>query len=154
MGEGWPVMGTTIVVGITFGVVARQAGLEPIEITAMSLLVFAGASEFAMVRLFSEGAATPLVIATVLFINLRHLLMAASLRPYFMRLELTRRLAAAFFNAEAMAASLSRLARSAPDIPGVVCAMASSALSLSAIGLPAACVSRIERRPFISGKGT
>jgi len=97
MGEGWPVMGTTIVVGITFGVVARQAGLEPIEITAMSLLVFAGASEFAMVRLFSEGAATPLVIATVLFINLRHLLMAASLRPYFMRVPPARRLAAAFF---------------------------------------------------------
>ena len=97
MGEGWPVMGTTIVVGITFGVVARQAGLEPIEIAAMSLLVFAGASEFAMVRLFSEGAATPLVIATVLFINLRHLLMAASLRPYFMRAPPARRLAAAFF---------------------------------------------------------
>jgi len=96
-GEGWPVMGTTIVVGTTFGVVARQAGLEPIEIAAMSLLVFAGASEFVMVRLFSESAATPVVIVTVLFINLRHLLMAASLRPYFMRLELTRRLAAAFF---------------------------------------------------------
>ena len=43
-------MGTVIVVGTTFGVVARQAGLEPIEIAAMSLLVFAGASEFAMVR--------------------------------------------------------------------------------------------------------
>jgi 4-azaleucine resistance transporter AzlC len=97
MGEGWPVMGTTVVVGITFGVVARQAGLEPIEIAAMSLLVFAGASEFAMVRLFGEGAAAPLVIATVLFINLRHLLMAASLRPYLGRLDLTRRLAAAFF---------------------------------------------------------
>lgn len=96
MGEGWPVMGTTIVVGITFGVVARQAGLEPIEIAAMSLLIFAGASEFAMVRLFIEGAAAPVVIATVLFINLRHLLMAASLRPYFMRLAPARRLAAAF----------------------------------------------------------
>jgi branched chain amino acid efflux pump len=97
MGEGWPVMGTTVVVGLTFGVVARQAGLEPIEIAAMSLLVFAGASEFAMVKLFSESAPAPVVIATVLFINLRHLLMAASLRPYLMRLSLTRRLAAAFF---------------------------------------------------------
>ncbi len=97
MGEGWPVMGTVIVVGTTFGVVARQAGLEPIEIAAMSLLVFAGASEFAMVKLFSESAPAPVVVATVLFINLRHLLMAASLRPYFMRLSPTRRLAAAFF---------------------------------------------------------
>jgi 4-azaleucine resistance transporter AzlC len=95
--EGWPVMGTTIVVGTTFGVVARQAGLEPIEIAAMSLLVFAGAAEFVMVRLFAEGAAAPLVIATVLFLNLRHLLMATSLRQHFMRLTLTQRLAAAFF---------------------------------------------------------
>jgi len=90
-------MGTTIVVGTTFGVVARQAGLEPIEIAAISLLVFAGAAEFVMVRLFTEGAVAPLVIATVLFINLRHLLMATSLRPHFMRLTLARRLAAAFF---------------------------------------------------------
>jgi 4-azaleucine resistance transporter AzlC len=90
-------MGTVLVVGTTFGVVARQAGLEPIEIAAMSILVFAGASQFAMVRLFAEGAAAPLIIATVLFLNLRHLLMAASLRPYFMRLTLTRRLVAAFF---------------------------------------------------------
>jgi 4-azaleucine resistance transporter AzlC len=97
MGEGWPIMGTVIVVGMTFGVVGRQAGLEPIEIAAMSLLVFAGASEFVMVRLFSEGAAPPLVIATVLFLNLRHLLMAASLRAEFMRLSLGRRLLAAFF---------------------------------------------------------
>jgi len=89
-------MGTVIVVGTTFGVVARQAGLEPIEIAAMSLLVFAGAAQFAMVGLFAEGAATPLIIVTVLFLNLRHLLMAASLRPQLMRLSLGRRLLAAF----------------------------------------------------------
>jgi 4-azaleucine resistance transporter AzlC len=97
MGEGWPVMGTTLVVGTTFGVVARQAGLEPLEIVAMSLLVFAGASQFAMVQLFAESAPTPIVIASVLFINLRHLLMATSLGPQLQRLPLARRLFAAFF---------------------------------------------------------
>ena len=40
-----------MIVGTTFGVVARQAGLEPIEIAAMSLLIFAGASQFAFVQL-------------------------------------------------------------------------------------------------------
>jgi 4-azaleucine resistance transporter AzlC len=84
------------VVGTTFGVVARQSGLEPIQIAAMSLLVFAGASQFVMVRLFSESAPTLLVIASVLFINLRHLLMAASLRSELQRLPLVGRLAAAF----------------------------------------------------------
>ena len=83
-------------VGTTFGVVARQSGLDPIQIAAMSLLVFAGASQFVMVRLFSESAPTLLVVASVLFLNLRHLLMAASLRSELQRLPLLGRLAAAF----------------------------------------------------------
>ncbi len=90
-------LGTTLLVGTTFGVVARQSGLEPLEIIAMSLFVFAGASQFAMVQLFSQSAPTPIVIASVLFINLRHLLMATSLSPRLRRLPLARRLIAAFF---------------------------------------------------------
>jgi 4-azaleucine resistance transporter AzlC len=95
--EGWPVLGTTLVVGTTFGVVADQAGLDPLEIAAMSLFVFAGASQFAMVQLHSAGAAAPVIIATVLFLNLRHLLMATSLRGHFAQIPFARRLAAAFF---------------------------------------------------------
>jgi predicted branched-subunit amino acid permease len=53
------VLGTTIVVGTTFGVVAKQAGLEPIEIAAMSLLVFGGAAQFAMVQPFAQSAPVP-----------------------------------------------------------------------------------------------
>jgi branched chain amino acid efflux pump len=97
MGEGWPVMGTVLVVGTTFGVVARQSGLQPLEIIAMSLLVFAGASQFVMVQLFSQATPAPIIIASVLFLNLRHLLMATSLRPHLGRLRLAPRLFAAFF---------------------------------------------------------
>jgi 4-azaleucine resistance transporter AzlC len=81
---------------MTFGVVARQSGLQPLDIVAMSLLVFAGASQFAMVRLFSESAPTLIVVASVLFINLRHALMAASLRSQLQGLPLVGRLIAAF----------------------------------------------------------
>jgi 4-azaleucine resistance transporter AzlC len=95
--EGWPVMGTVLVVGTTFGVVARQSGLAPAEIAAMSVLVFAGASQFAMVGLFSEEAPTLIVVASVLIINLRHTLMAASLRSQLQELPLLGRVAAAFF---------------------------------------------------------
>ena len=87
---------TVLVVGIPFGIVARQSGLAPAEIVAMSLFVFAGASQFAMVQLFKDGAAWPLIVATVLLINLRHLLMAAALQPYFAHVSLARRLAAAY----------------------------------------------------------
>jgi len=90
------VLVTVFVVGTSFGIVARQAGLAPAEIVATSVFVFAGASQFAMVQLFKDGAAWPLIVATVLLINLRHLLMAASLRPYFAGVPIARRLAAAF----------------------------------------------------------
>ncbi|HEX9495746.1 MAG TPA: AzlC family ABC transporter permease [Candidatus Limnocylindria bacterium] len=94
--EGWPVLVTVIVVGTTFGIVASRSGLSPAEIVAMSLFVFAGASQFAMLQLFKDGAAWPFIAATVLLINLRHLLMAAALRPYFAGVSTARRLAAAF----------------------------------------------------------
>src|SRR5258708_6808232 len=92
--EGWPVLVTVIVVGTTFGIVASRSGLSPAEIVAMSLFVFAGASQFAMLQLFKDGAAWPFIAATVLLINLRHLLMAAALRPYFAGVSTARRLAA------------------------------------------------------------
>jgi len=84
------------VVGIPFGIVARQSGLSPAEIVAMSVFVFAGASQFAMVQLFKDGVPWPVIVATVLLINLRHLLMAAALRPFFSRVSVGRRLAAAY----------------------------------------------------------
>jgi 4-azaleucine resistance transporter AzlC len=97
LAEGWPVLVTVLVVGIPFGIVARQSGLAPAEIMAMSLFVFAGASQFAMVQLFRDGAAWPVVTATVLLINLRHMLMAAAMRPYFAHVSAARRLVAAYF---------------------------------------------------------
>lgn len=88
---------SAFVVGVPFGIVARQAGLHPFEIVGMSVFVFAGASQFVMVQLFSDGAAVPLIVVTVFFVNLRHALMAATLRPYLAPLPLGRRLVAAFF---------------------------------------------------------
>src|SRR5260221_8604152 len=90
LAEGWPVLVTVIVVGTTFGIVASRSGLSPAEIVAMSLFVFARASQFAMLQLFKDGAAWPFIAPTVLLINLRHLLMAAPLRPYFAGLSTAR----------------------------------------------------------------
>ena len=78
LAEGWPVLVSVVLVAIPFGIVARQSGLTPAEIMAMSVFVFAGAAQFAMVRLFVAGTVWPIVVATVFLINLRHLLMAAA----------------------------------------------------------------------------
>jgi 4-azaleucine resistance transporter AzlC len=115
--EGWPVLVTVLLVGIPFGIVARQSGLAPAEITAMSLFVFAGASQFAMIQLFREGAAWPVIVATVLLINLRHMLMAAALRPYFAHVSDARRLAAAYvLTDEAFAMAIGWFRRGRTDL--------------------------------------
>ncbi len=64
---------------IGFGVLARTAGLSVPETSLMSALVFAGASQFAALPLLAAAAAPATIIATTAAINLRHLLMGASL---------------------------------------------------------------------------
>ncbi|MBM4277610.1 MAG: AzlC family ABC transporter permease [Deltaproteobacteria bacterium] len=72
-------------VGMAFGVLARNAGLTTWEAGSMSLLVYAGASQFIAVEMISKGMIWfPIVLATF-FINLRHLLMSSTLSLYFSR---------------------------------------------------------------------
>lgn len=89
--EGWPVLVTSVVVGTTYGVVARQAGLGVIEASASSLIVFAGAAQFAALELLKGGASAVEVAVAILLINARHLLMAAALRPFLSRASLLTR---------------------------------------------------------------
>lgn len=96
LAEGWPVLVTTAVVGTTFGVVARQAGLGLVETSAFSLIVFAGASQFAALELLRNGAGAAEIAVAIVLINARHLLMAAALRPFLARVSLARRSGLAF----------------------------------------------------------
>lgn len=68
--------------GLAYGVVAIQAGLTVAETLLMSLVVFAGASQFTAVVMVQAGAGIPLVVASTLLLNLRHLMMGLSLSPY------------------------------------------------------------------------
>ena len=70
---------------MAFGVLAQKAGLTPIEIGLMSLLVFAGSSQFIAVSMISTGAAALPIIITVFMINLRHFLMSSALAVFFKR---------------------------------------------------------------------
>jgi 4-azaleucine resistance transporter AzlC len=68
--------------GFAYGALANLAGLELPLIVVMSLLVFAGSAQFIAVNMLEGGAAGAAVIATVFIVNLRHLLMSASLAPH------------------------------------------------------------------------
>ena len=69
-------------VGVAFGLLARKTGLTTFEVGLMSLLVYAGASQFLAIEMISKGMTwLPIVLATF-FINLRHFLMSSNLSLY------------------------------------------------------------------------
>ena len=68
--------------GTVWGVLAGQAGLTVLETMLMSALVFAGASQFVALELWTPGA-LPIgeIVLAVLIVNLRLMLMTATMRP-------------------------------------------------------------------------
>jgi len=69
--------------GLLLGSLAAKAGLTPLDMGLMSGIVFAGSSQFVAVELWGHGAPGLAVVASVLLVNLRHLLMGATLAPRF-----------------------------------------------------------------------
>ena len=67
--------------GLLYGVMARQVGLSPWEAGAMSLIVHAGSAQFTALGMWQTAGAVPIILTT-LVINLRHMLMGASVAPY------------------------------------------------------------------------
>ena len=68
--------------GVVWGVLAGQAGVTPLEVLLMSGLVFAGASQFVALESWTPGSLPILgIVITTAIVNLRMLLMTATLRP-------------------------------------------------------------------------
>lgn len=81
-----PVVVSVAAYGVVWGVLARGAGLSLIEVILMSGLVFAGSAQFVALDLWTSTPASlpigPLILAA-LIVNLRYLLLTATLRPLF-----------------------------------------------------------------------
>ncbi|MFZ5631825.1 MAG: AzlC family ABC transporter permease [Bacillota bacterium] len=80
--EGLPLALSIFAYGLVYGVLARQAGLSWYETVLMSAVVFAGSSQFVAVSMIASGYGPGQIILAALLLNLRHLLMGASLAPY------------------------------------------------------------------------
>lgn len=66
-------------IAITFGLLAKTAGLSMIEATAMSLFVYAGASQYIALSLITAAVNPVVIIMNTFIVNIRHFLMTASL---------------------------------------------------------------------------
>ena len=66
-------------IALTFGLLAKTAGLSMWEATAMSMFVFAGAAQYISLTLISTGVDPILIVLNTFVVNIRHFLMTASL---------------------------------------------------------------------------
>ena len=75
----WPICLGYVPIGMALGVLAQKAGLGVWEIGGMSLVVFAGGSQFIAVSMLAQQAGMAAIILMTFLVNLRHLLMSSSL---------------------------------------------------------------------------
>lgn len=76
---GLPIAFGYLPIAVAFGLLANSAGVPASVSILMSFLVFAGASQFVAINLLSLGTSFGEIILTTMILNLRHLLMSASL---------------------------------------------------------------------------
>ncbi len=76
-----PLAPGVIAFGLLYGVMARQAGFSPLEAWAMSAIVHAGSAQFTAVGMWGSNGAFSIILTT-LILNLRHMLMGASVAPH------------------------------------------------------------------------
>lgn len=79
MRAGIPVAVGYIPIAIAFGLLAKSSDMPNIITLAMSLFIFAGASQFIGVQLIMAGSMYWEIVLTTFILNLRHFLMSASL---------------------------------------------------------------------------
>jgi 4-azaleucine resistance transporter AzlC len=74
-----PVLFAAAPIGLLWGTFAAGKGLSPLEAGLMSGSVFAGAAQFVALEIWREPVPWMLLTVTVLIVNIRHVLMGASL---------------------------------------------------------------------------
>jgi 4-azaleucine resistance transporter AzlC len=75
----WPICLGYIPLGLATGVIGAQAGLSPLEVGLISLLVFAGSGQIIAFSMLGAGAGILSITLTTLVVNLRHFLMSSAL---------------------------------------------------------------------------
>ena len=93
-----PVAVSVAAYGLVWGVLAGQAGMSPLEVALISGLVFTGSGQFVALPLWTPGAIqTAAILLALAMINLRMVLMSATIRPLITNTPQWRALLAMFF---------------------------------------------------------
>ncbi|KAF1038505.1 MAG: hypothetical protein GAK35_03799 [Herbaspirillum frisingense] len=102
--EGWRASASTIPAVFAWGVVSGMAmvksGMSIFQSLGMSLLVYAGSAQFAVLPLLAVGAPLLVVFFTAMIVNLRFVIFSAAVAPHFEHLPWYRRVWYGFFNGD------------------------------------------------------
>lgn len=79
LGASLPIVMGYFPIAFSFGVAATRAGFTGLEASALSLIIYAGASQFLALALLSSGAPVLVAAFTLIAMNLRHLLYGPAL---------------------------------------------------------------------------
>ena len=79
--QAFPIILGITPIGIAYGIMAQQTGLGLWPTLGLSLLVFAGASQFMAVSMMQSGVESAAIIGITFIVNFRHVLMSASVAP-------------------------------------------------------------------------
>ncbi|MGR3464443.1 AzlC family ABC transporter permease [Limimaricola sp.] len=101
-----------------FGVVARDAGLDILQVMAMSVIVIAGASQFTALSLLQDGAPVFVALLAALAVNLRMAMYSAALVPHLGGAPLGMRALAAYFMVDQSFAVAVRRYENSPRMTG------------------------------------
>jgi 4-azaleucine resistance transporter AzlC len=111
-----PILVSVAPFGLISGVTAVGVGLSDALAFGMSFLIFAGASQLAVVQLIGDGAVALAIITTAALINLRFVMYSASLAPHFRRLPLAWKCLLAYvLTDQAYAVSITHYMQDDPD---------------------------------------
>lgn len=88
--RAWPLAVAVGGFGITYGVLARQAGFTSVATIVFSIVTFAGSAQFAAVSIVRDGGTAVAAIVAALLLNARYLPIGLSIAPWLPGRPLTR----------------------------------------------------------------
>lgn len=116
--DSLPILLGVVPFAMICGVAAVSAGLTPFEAIAMTLIVYAGASQLAVFQLMSISSPWLIMVLTAWIINVRFTMYSAALAPYLQNEPLARKAPFAYMlSDQAFGVTMSRFSNKLPSNP-------------------------------------
>lgn len=97
-----PVLVSILPIAAVVTIAAVDAGLTAPQTLWMSIGIYNGLAQAAIIKLIDAGAAPSVILLAGILINLRFLMYSASIAPYFDRPALTERLSLAYLTVDTL----------------------------------------------------